>query len=322
MFIKILLTINSTTFKYVATRQRDVGTFLTIIIREEDLMKSGYFIVIVVAILGMILSCDQKKNLDQMIHKSFIAVDSLMIETISGDCIIQANQIDSINIKLAHNYEPGGTFQPEFIQEGKKLVIREKFQGPSSGSSVWTFNLPRKTVINVSSVSGNLEIAENLFELVSNTISGTITVSNSEGSFFLETVSGEIKGSNVSGEFTIKSISGDLDFKNIEVRKRSMWSSVSGDNSISLAKESENDIIIGSISGNSLLNYQGNPISGYFEFVAEVEKGTIQSPIPFTTESTFQKEEKTYDKKSFQLVKETPKITISTISGVAELRKM
>ena len=52
-----------------------------------------------------------------------------------------------------------------------------------------------------------------------------------------------------------------------------------------------------------------------------MEKGTIKSPIPFTEESTFEKEEKTYYKKSFQRNKETPKIIISTISGSAELRE-
>jgi hypothetical protein len=285
-------------------------------------MKSGYFITIVAAIWSIFISCDQKGNLNQDIYKTFAKTDSLIIETVSGDCIIQPDQIDSIRVHLTHNYEPGGAFQPEFIHEGTKFVIREKFQGPSSGSSMWTFRVPRNTVLNVSSVSGNLKIADNISELVSNTISGMISVTNSEGSFFLETVSGEIRGLNVSGDFTIKSISGDLDFENIEVRKKSMWSTVSGDNTISLVKESENDIIVSSISGNSQLNYQGNLIIGHFEFIAEVDKGTIQSPVPFTSESTFQKEEKTYDKKSFQLVKETPKITISTISGVAELRKM
>ena len=275
----------------------------------------------IIAFLVVTISCERMMPKKQEINKTFSAKDMVNIETIGGDCIINTGHLDSITLKITYVYKPADSFQPEFIEDGNKLIIKEKLQGQSSGKSTWTLLVPNNTKINASSVSGGIQIGEMKSELNAKTISGNINVSNSEGSFILESVSGEITGSNLTGGFTVKNISGNQDFNDLEVIRESNWSTISGNNTISLKKGSEGDISISSFSGNSFLNYKGEPIIGSFEFTAEVDKGKIISPIQFTEESEFKKEEKRYYRKSFQKLKDTPKIIISTISGNVELRE-
>ena len=72
-------------------------------------------------------------------------------------------------------------------------------------------------------------------------------------------------------------------------------------------------------SGNAVLNYGGNTIKGFFEFTADEKRGKIVSPFDFDNESTYMQSGRVYMRKSFTRSASTPKVTISTGSGTAEL---
>jgi hypothetical protein len=74
-------------------------------------------------------------------------------------------------------------------------------------------------------------------------------------------------------------------------------------------------------SGKAVLNYGGNPVEGFFEFVADQKRGKIASPFAFDNETTFTKNGRTYMRKSFSKGGSTPTIDISTGSGTAELKR-
>lgn len=278
-------------------------------------------LITLVALITIIISCELKMPKQKEINKTFLVKDTVKIETIGGDCIVKSGNQDSINLKIIHSYNPIESFQPEFIETGNKLSMKEILNGNSSGKSTWTLLVPNNKNINISSGSGVIQIENIKSRLSVNTISGKINVSKSEGLFLLESVSALIEGIDLKGGFSVKNISGDLNFKDIWVQSKSNWSNISGNNKIMLKKGSEGDISIGSISGKSLLNNNGNSIMGSFEFIAEVDEGEIICPIQFTDESEFTREEKRYYRKSFQKITDSPKIIISTISGSAELRE-
>jgi len=112
-------------------------------------------------------------------------------------------------------------------------------------------------------------------------------------------------------------VSGDCIIKKGE----SSFTTASGSVYIRLSESLAYDTKLTSASGNATLDYNGNNISGTFEFVARVKKGEIISPIKFDKEEIFTKNGKEYYRKSFTKGNKTPEIKIETSTGKAELLK-
>ena len=278
-------------------------------------VKSVFYILV----LAIFCSCNQDIIPDLEINKVFSEIDTLEIETVSGDCIFSRSSSDSIYVKVLYEPEATNSFKPEFVIDERKLHIKERVQGQSIGKTSWLIMVPENVEIDAGSVSGKI-VAEGLHSGFSaETVSGGILVSNSTGHFNLGSVSGKIKGLNLSGEFNINTISGRINFNATKVLQPSSWGSVSGDLVVQLAEEVQNDIILSSISGNVLLHLNGINQSGFFEFIAEKDKGCIISPISFVKETTFNEEGKLFEKKSFIQQNAAPKILLNTISGEVEL---
>ena len=102
----------------------------------------------------------------------------------------------------------------------------------------------------------------------------------------------------------------------------SAFSSASGDVYVELAETPEHDLELSSASGNSVLNFNGHPIEGQFEFVAKYRKGDIESPIDFDDEETFRRpgDRDRYVRKTFSRG-DKPYISIRTASGEAVLEE-
>ncbi len=173
--------------------------------------------------------------------------------------------------------------------------------------------------INLTAVSGDLEINDLSGEIRIKAVSGDIDANRLEGSVSMKCPAGDINIKEAKASFEIKTASGDIDAKSIIITKSSSFTAASGSIYVGLAKSAGHDLTLESASGDSVLNYNGNPITGYFEFKAATDQGDIISPFPFQKEEEIEKWGKKYSIKSFK--KEgTPKISIYTASGKAELK--
>lgn len=173
----------------------------------------------------------------------------------------------------------------------------------------------------ISSASGDISAKDCKDGLNISTASGSIIATNILGDIKIESASGGIKLSEAKGKFLVKNASGKLKAENIELSDKSYFGSASGDVDVILSKAAAYDLTLSSASGNSVLNYNGNEINGYFEFSARVDKGKIVSPITFDKEEIIEKHGEDYYLNSFTKGKDSPIIKIKTASGRAELIK-
>lgn len=201
---------------------------------------------------------------------------------------------------------------------------------------------------NVENIEGSVMIGTASGDLKANNISGNVSFKAASGDMDIRKVSGklefkvasgDLEGRDLKGDITIKTASGDIDIENAEgsldvktasgeveaskilLKKASVFKTASGDIEVQLAESAKYDLTLASASGNAVLDYNGNPLKGYFEFTAKKTSGKIVSPVKFDKEEEFEQHGQKYLKKSVTLGGSTPKILIKTASGKAELDK-
>ena len=155
--------------------------------------------------------------------------------------------------------------------------------------------------INAGTASGNIEIKNTSDEVNAGTASGNILIEGAVDKISAGTASGDIKITKATDEITAGAASGNV--------------------TLVLEQTPEKDISISSASGTAILDCNGKDIKGRYIFEAKKGKGTIISPYPFDEETTFEKEGKTYNRKSFTVGSDQPVIKIKTDSGTAKLKK-
>lgn len=175
--------------------------------------------------------------------------------------------------------------------------------------------------ITLKGASSEMEIEEVSGRLEVRTASGDVEAVELEGDITIKVASGDIKIKKSKGEFEITTASGDIDASNILIQEASVFKVASGDIEVILTESASHDLTLKSASGNAVLNYNGNPIKGWFEFTALADDGQIISPYRFDKEEKEEKWGKVYDIKSFEKSGKTPKIYIKTASGKAVLKK-
>ena len=79
------------------------------------------------------------------------------------------------------------------------------------------------------------------------------------------------------------------------------------------------DLSINSGTGDAVLDMDGQPIKGYFEFTVNARRGKIDSPIEFDNEEEYDEGDEDYVRKYFTKGGKTPRYFISTGTGTAEL---
>ncbi len=317
----------------------------------KDLLGTTVLAVLFVPFLAAPLHAKEEK-----ISKTFKNITNLEIKTVSGDCIVKAGTGDKVVVDLVYEYSQD-CFEPEFIENGDRLRLKERFWGYGcSGYSTWTITVPKGVNIDFSSASGGIALTgcegEFILESASGRIeienckgdfeidnaSGRIYISASNGRFEIDNASGRIAMRDVSGEFEIDNASGTIDVENarggfevdnasgdidateILIEDRSTFDTASGDVVVTLAKSPEHDITLGSASGDVVLNYGGNKVIGFFEFSAREDRGRIISPYKFDKEEEYERGNRIYVRKSFTRERPKPEIILSTSSGRAELR--
>ncbi|MGD2086687.1 MAG: DUF4097 family beta strand repeat-containing protein [Candidatus Aminicenantes bacterium] len=175
--------------------------------------------------------------------------------------------------------------------------------------------------IDLIGFSSDLEIRDMSGEIRVKTASGDIKAERLDGSVLVKCSSGDIEIKDAKGSIEVKASSGDIHAEGIIITKESSFKVASGDVYVGLAKSAEQNLSLECASGDAILNYNGNPIEGYFEFKAIADRGDIISPFPFDKEEEEEKWGKKYLIKSFKQGLDVPKIRIYTANGKAELRK-
>ena len=319
----------------------------------KTFIKRALLLTLSVVILVGNASAQETKE----ITKTFKNKKAVRIRTVSGDCIVKKGQSDEICVDLVYSVYPEDAFEPEIDERGSTLEIRERWWNASRGRVKWTLTVPEKTEIRFSTASGDLSVQGLKSSIDANTASGDVVLSdfeggvdiitasgdveleNCRGEFELSTASGEIDANNVQGKMEMSTASGDIDVANsqgrfdlscasgsiyasdIIVEDASSFSTASGKVYVSVGKTPEFDLELSAASGRVTLDYQGNPMKGYFEFIAREDRGDIRAPFQFDNVEEFYRHDRLYIKKSATIGTDVPKIQLSTASGSAVLKQ-
>jgi len=230
---------------------------------------------------------------------------SVKFNSASGDLII--NNVDN---NLSANTASGDI---EIKNIGKEVDIN------TASGNIKLENINGDS--EISSASGDITARDCKDGLKVSTASGSIYATNVIGEIELTSASGNIELNGAKGKFSAKAASGNVKAENIELSGESNFSSASGDVEVILSETTTYDLKLSSASGNSVLDFNGNEIKGFFEFSARVDKGKIISPIKFDKEEIIEKHGKDYHLKSFTKGEDSPIVKIKTASGKAELIK-
>jgi hypothetical protein len=275
-----------------------------------------------------------KKEID----KSFDAKERVKIKLVLGDCLIKTSLDNQIHVRLIYSYNDD-YFEAKFREKSNSLVIQEKFYGQNGdGFSKWTISIPEKMEVEFESATGDLNLegvngkyegssgtgsievldAKGDFELNSGT--GSVIVEGSEGKFDLNSGTGRVKIENCSGEFDANSGTGRVRVHNITIEGEGDFNSGTGDVEVSRPQGEDFDLSVTSGTNDAMVDMDGLPIEGYFEFTASARSGDIESPIEFDTEEEYDDGGETM-RKTFTRGKKSPRYYISTGTGTAELKR-
>ena len=255
------------------------------------------------------------------INETFSDIDAVRISTVSGNCEISATKGDKVTLDVFSSYRPRDTFEPVYRVKGKTLIIKEKMSGSNRGNSTWKISVPPNTRIKFSTASGDFEAWDITADISVETASGYVELMNCEGSFDLESASGDITLDNCRGEIEVETASGDIDAKDIIIKQPSFFNTASGDVYVVLAQTAEYDMELSTASGRIVLDYNGNPVKGFFEFIARKRRGRIDAPYDFDKVEEFERWDNDYVRKTFSLKGDTPEIILETASGKVALEK-
>lgn len=256
----------------------------------------------------------------ETIEKSYTGIKSIRLTTASGNGTIKKSNTNEVKVHLRYTYDKD-VYDPSFEQKGDRLYIEEDFKRSrwTRGYSEWTLEVPDgieldfKTgsgnievmgvniEIRSSTGSGNIEIEEVNGEVRANTGSGNITFSQVEGMLNantgsgsirldrtkgdadVNTGSGNIRSRGIEGELSMNTGSGNIDVTDAKITGSSSVNTGSGTAEISLAGPLDYDLSISTGSGNAILDFNGQEISGEFVMRAS-DKGDIRAPFRFDKE--------------------------------------
>ena len=293
-----------------------------------------------------------QKTLD----KSFEGVKEISIDLASGDCTLKKGSDPTIKVHLEHSYDED-RYTTKFEQNGSTLEIKEKFEsGSYNGSSKWTLTIPDGIKITLNSGSGDLLVRDLDLNLKTNTGSGDIDISDGNGEVSINTGSGSIDIENLSGKSKINTGSGDVNFEgsgevninvgsgdiyvtnstakfgintgsgdiradNVTIAGKSSFNSGSGDTEVKLQESLNHDISVNSGSGDAVIDFNNNEISGEITMKASKEHGRIDAPFKFDKVEEEENGRNTTVIKTVKIGTKDVKINVSTGSGTAAIEK-
>jgi len=295
--------------------------------------RIGILLVIVLLIAPTLVLAGRR----QEETRTFEGVEAIRINTVSGDCVVQKGSGDEVTVEVVWSYSPRDSFEPRFTDRGRVLKLSEDMYGSNSGSSLWTLTVPDGVEIRFNSASGGIRISELEGEFSAETASGDIEIDRCRGEFDFSSASGDVEMIECSGDFDLNTASGDIELRacqgdfetstasgeidadGVILDEASEFSTASGRAIVTLGATAEHDLRVSTASGRATLDYNGNPIKGYFEFTAKYRDGRIDAPFDFDDEEGYRRWGDRYVRKWFTKEADTPEIFIETASGHAVL---
>jgi hypothetical protein len=270
----------------------------------------------------------------------FPGKDTLSLETMgSTKVFISGSNSGQIEIKLQYMAKPEEQF--EINENQTSVIIKENIlnydnQRPTKTyfqKWTWIINVPDGTYIRCHGSSGDFKVTG---------FNGSFKAALGSGRFIFDNVDGNIEMSaavlygkihNSKGSFSLSTAVGSIRATGLAITGNSSFSTAMGIMKISLARPPEADLSVASSLNKAQVSFNGHPVTGYFEFTAMADKGKIISPFKFDKEETFMDDIKNYsdstdfgkksdyNRKSFIRGDSKPKITLKTVTGIAQLIK-
>lgn len=256
---------------------------------------------------------------DDELYKTFEAKDNIRINTTSGDCVIRQVDGDKIVVRVTWDMRPRDVYEPEIRERANSLRLNENIHGSCSGNALWEIEVPNGTKIKFQSASGEFQ-AENLKgEFDISTASGDIELVNCSGEFELHSASGTVAVEECDGYFDMSSASGLVDASGVKFEHPSEFSSASGRVRVILNESPSEDLSVSTASGRAVLNFNGHPVKGAFEFTSRVRRGRVESPYEFENEEYYERHGQEYVAQTFVKGSDSPRIELGTASGKVSL---
>ena len=267
-------------------------------------------------------------------------IEKVKIKLVLGNCLINKSKDKTVHIKVVHTYDEDD-FEARFNEKGKTLHIKEKLYGHNNGGySDWTISVPDGIEIDFETATGSLEISGvKDVEIDGNSGTGSLEVMDAEGSFKLNTGTGSIEVADTKGEldlnsgtgrvkvydctggFDVNSGTGGVYAKNITIENDADFNSGTGDAEVTKPLGDDFDLSLNSGTGDAVLDMDGQPIKGYYEFTVNSRRGRIDSPVEFDDVEEYDDGNEEYVRKSFTKGGKTPRYYISSGTGTAELKR-
>jgi len=295
--------------------------------------------ILAILFLILFLSLNLLAAPEKEIQKTFPAKEEIRLRFALGDCRIEKSSDGQIHVHLVYSYEDSEAFEPRLEERARAIYLEEKFhRNNPHGYSKWTVAIPDNTEINFNSGTGNLVINGSGARIDGNTGTGDIQVDNAKGKFKLNSGTGNVEARGCEGEFKLNSGTGrvrienskgnfhansgtgDVEAHGLTIEFEGGFNSGTGDVEVSFPKGEDFDLTVSSGTGDAVVDMQGSPIQGYFEFTAQARRGRIVSPVKFDKEEEFMEADHKYLQKSFTKGKNKPRVYIKTGTGTAKLK--
>jgi len=299
-------------------------------------MKNSFLRITLVALAIFFTSTIIIASPDKDVNKSFDAKDKIKVKLAISDCELKASPDNKIHAHVKYSY-PDDQYEVRFKEKSTSITMEEKFFGEDAdGSAEWTVSIPEGVKVELNTGTGDLVISVKKVEIDGNTGTGDIEVSDSNGEFELNTGTGSLYVTGCSGEFElnsgtgkviIKKSSGNFDgnsgtgkvvAENITIEDEAEFNCGTGDVEVIKPMGDDFDLSLNSGTNDAVLDMDGEPLEGYFEFKASARSGRIRASLDFDQEKEHGNNSNV---KSVTLKKKTPRFFISTGTGTAELKK-
>ena len=227
----------------------------------------------------------------------------MSLETLAGNCIVKNGATNEITVQVRYRFSPGETYEPDFVESGSELVMKEIVRNVFTGDATWTISVPEGTTVRFASTGGSFSASR---------VHGDFTATTGEGDIDLE---------RCEGVFKLRTTSGEITAADLVVTGPSELMSTNGPVQVELAATPEHDLTVGSNSGAAVLDFNGHKVRGTLQLTARAHGGSIKAPMKLDKEEEFTKDKVSYVRKSCCMNGESPMIAVVAGRGAAEIKR-
>jgi hypothetical protein len=305
----------------------------------EVIMKRSKTTVLAVLVLMAAIAVNAFAEAEQKVQKTFDKSKEIRFKLVLGGCAIQPSSDGKIHVDLVYSFSKED-YEPILEVKSQYLLLQEKFrENNAKGFSRWTVSIPEGVAIDFNSATGDLTISGLTVDIKGSTGTGELNIEkvkgdvrfstgtgrvdvlDSEGDFEVGSGTGRVTVRNFKGDISAESGTGDVDARDITLERKGEFSSGTGTAEVVFPGGENFELSVSSGTRNAILKMNGRPIQGFFEFGCQAKRGRIVCSEKFDKEEEYTENDTKHFLKSFTRGKGTPKISVKTGTGRAELVK-